>query len=309
MTRFKMDVDGEYAYITEHPSGEYYIESTQKGRIFYRTRLEYAAAECMECRRVKVLKHFRKHSKMTAEVSSKCRECLSRIAKKNADATAMYKREYYLANKKALGEQHSEYYRQNRGYLKEKARVYRSENIEDVRKRGEEYRKNNRPKLRKYYLDNREYLLRKAKESRIKNPESSVVAHQLRRARELRLPNTLTKEQYADTMKHFGGCALTKETENLHMDHVIPISVGHGGTTIDNVIPLKRELNLSKSNSNIFEWFELNKGIYNLNDEAFNEAVGWLSKQLGISNGKYKDYVYWCHANPIPIQTEEGHCV
>lgn len=117
-----------------------------------------------------------------------------------------------------------------------------------------------------------------------------------RRAREQGLPNTLTSCQQAKILTHFkGGCALTGDEGDIHMDHVIPISVGHAGTTYENIIPLRADLNLSKHNRNLFDWFADNRDRFGLEQQLFDELITYLAGINGMTNVEYETYVYECH--------------
>lgn len=127
-----------------------------------------------------------------------------------------------------------------------------------------------------------------------------MVSESRKRARDIDLPDNLTLKQYELMMSHFlGACALSGEVDNLELDHVIPLSIGHGGTIIGNMLPLSRKLNGSKHNRNIFEWFEEYKVKHQLCERRFAEAIKYLSESSDMSVIEYKRYVYKCYDNPI----------
>jgi hypothetical protein len=141
------------------------------------------------------------------------------------------------------------------------------------------------------------------------NPEKRALSQQRRRARKAFLLDDFTAEQMAETFEYFGGCVLTGSTSDIHWDHAIPLTTGIGGTTNGNMIPLRRNLNISKNNRNIFEWFEANRQRFNLEQERFDRLIDWLGKANGMTVEEYRDYVYECHANPREfdeIDTQDG---
>jgi hypothetical protein len=135
----------------------------------------------------------------------------------------------------------------------------------------------------------------------INNYDKTVIIELRRRARKKLLPDYFTVTQKREILKYFGGCVLTGDSTEIHWDHVIPISIGHVGTTYGNMVPLRADLNLSKNDSNIFEWFEANRQRFELSQEHFDNLIYWLASANAMTVEEYRDYVYWCHANPRSI--------
>jgi hypothetical protein len=126
------------------------------------------------------------------------------------------------------------------------------------------------------------------------NPEKEALRKQRRRAREKSLTDDFTKEQMAGTLAFFGGCALTGDTIDIHWDHAIPLATGQCGTTFGNMIPLRRDLNQSKNDSNIFEWFSVNKERFNVSQSKFDILIEWLAEVNDMTIEQYKTHVYKC---------------
>ncbi|MGM0904201.1 MAG: hypothetical protein ACQEXB_24245 [Bacillota bacterium] len=126
-------------------------------------------------------------------------------------------------------------------------------------------------------------------------------AYHVRLARRRGLADDFTSNDLERTLCAFNNsCVLTGHIDT-HLDHVIPLSIGHGGTTYGNMIPLRSDLNLSKNNKNIFEWFEANRQRFELSQERFDNLIAWLASANAMSVEEYRDYVYFCHANPRNI--------
>lgn len=159
---------------------------------------------------------------------------------------------------------------------------------------------------RKWYEENKERHAELMREHREKNPELYLSLSQRRRARKLSLPDDLTDDQLTYLMYYFGDtCALTGE-EGVDIDHVIPLATGHGGTTIQNLIPLRSDLNKSKNARNIFVWFEENKDRLCLPQHKFDIVIEYLAELNCMTPEEYRDYVYFCHENPNEIKTKEN---
>lgn len=92
-------------------------------------------------------------------------------------------------------------------------------------------------------------------------------------------------------------CALTGATRNIHRDHWIPVSIGHGGKHSGNIYLIRGALNLSKSNDNPFEWFEANGQRFELTQSAFDALVAKLAGQNGLTPEEFRAFTYWCFAN------------
>jgi HNH endonuclease len=117
-----------------------------------------------------------------------------------------------------------------------------------------------------------------------------------RQHRLTKLPNTFTLKNYREMLNAFDyKCALTGDASDIVIDHFIPISIGHGGNTIGNNIPLSRSINASKSNRNPFEWI---KERPDLDYERFHQIVSYLAITNGMSVSAYIEYVEWCFKHP-----------
>lgn len=121
------------------------------------------------------------------------------------------------------------------------------------------------------------------------------------------LINDFTQEDRVEVLERFGGkCALTGKDVPIHLDHVIPLAVGHGGTTKANMLPIWQRINTSKSDRNIFEWYKENGERFDVCPKKFEEAIEYLAELNEMSVAEYRDYVYECHAIPNDILAKES---
>ncbi|MEK4970667.1 hypothetical protein MKX29_23985 [Cytobacillus sp. FSL R7-0696] len=300
---------------------------------------EIVARLCTKCDEIKELANFSKDKRKLGGVRSYCKGCESKRSRKyreenrekiaernrkyreeNREKIAESQRKYYEENREKIAERHSKYYEENR----ENIAKYYEENRDKIAERMRKYYEENRDKIaevkRKYYEENRDkiagYRRKFREENREKEAERSrkyyennrekyyiYVARRLARKRSL--PDTLTAEEYAKTLAYFGNaCALTGETTDLHSEHAIPLAIGRGGTIRENMYPMAGRLNLSKGDRNIFEWFEANRKRFKLSQERFDRLIEWLGKANDMTVEEYRDYVYWCHDNPVEIDEE-----
>jgi hypothetical protein len=143
----------------------------------------------------------------------------------------------------------------------------------------------------------KEYEAERTRNWRINNPEKEARRKQRRRAREKELSDNFSKEQMDETFAYFGGCALTGDVVDIHWDHAIPLATGQCGTTFGNMIPLRGDLNRSKNDANLFEWFASNKNRFDLSQEKFARLVGWLAKSNDMTIEEYQSFTYRCFGN------------
>jgi hypothetical protein len=179
----------------------------------------------------------------------------------------------------------------------ESKRKWHENNREKNVERSRKWREDKPEYHRNYRQDNKEHKAETDRNWRLNNPEKSVIHDQNRRARKRALLNDLTAEQTKTIYDYFGGCALTGGTSDTHWDHAIPLTTNYGGTTYCNMVPLRGDLNMSKQDANIFEWFTVAKQRFNLEQERFDRLIEWLGKANGMTVEEYRDYVYECHTN------------
>lgn len=233
--------------------------------------------ECSKCSEWKALDDYTRQKTGLGGRLAVCKAC-------KAEYMSEYRNENYA---KEL-ERQRKWNKENAEHKAEKVRNWKRENRDQYNERHREWYENNKEKHKK------------SKENwRNNNPEKIAIYNNLRRTRNSTLPNDITAEQYTKTLEYFeNACAFTGVKDNIEMEHAIPIVIGHGGTTFGNVYPMTKSLNASKYNNNIFEWFNDNKDRFNLSQERFDSLIDWLGKANGMTIEEYRNYVYWCHANP-----------
>lgn len=173
---------------------------------------------------------------------------------------------------------------------------YEDNHEEQVARMSKWYKKN-RGYSKMYYAENKD----KYRRWHVNNKDKKRLQALRRRARIKFVPWNWTEDTKELVLQEFGGgCALTQCSE-YQMDHVIPIATGRGGTVFGNMMPLRPDLNLSKGDTNLFEWFEGNCDHLNLSKGTFNNVIEILARQNNMSSDEYREYVAFCHENPISI--------
>jgi hypothetical protein len=200
-----------------------------KGTQYYENESgEVVSKVCTKCCEVKILSEYTNSKKGIGGKATNCKTCKAKCREEVKVRDA---------------ETHRNWYRNNKERAKEAALKWREENKDRDKKNMQKWRDENRGR----YAEANSIWQQN-------NKDKVSLINQRRRARKALLPDDFTMEQMANTMAHFGGCALTC-SDDINWDHVIPLATGHGGTTFGNMIPLCARLNKSKSDANIFEWF------------------------------------------------------
>lgn len=135
-----------------------------------------------------------------------------------------------------------------------------------------------------------------------------------RKAMKRYLPHSISAKDYQSLRKTFGNaCALTGvplTSNTRHYDHPIPLSWGHGGSYIGNLIPLHKNINLSKHNKNLFTWFHENKDQLHLSETLFRRLIQYLASLHNMTPKEYEEYVFWCEQNkrtPEEVKKDPRH--
>jgi hypothetical protein len=227
--------------------------------------------QCGKCREWKPLEMFHTNNKNWDKKSATCKQC-----------KAEWARNYRAKNSAKLREASRDWAKANPSRMRALVYKWRKRNPEAVRACIYKCRENNSDKYRATKA-----AWRKA------NKDAVNLFAARRRARKQGLPDTLTQVEKSDIVARFSGCALTGSPE-YHFDHVIPISTGFGGTTKQNVIPLRPDLNMSKNDRNIFEWFPDVRERFDLSESKFDELIQYLATVNHMSIEEYQGYVYSC---------------
>jgi hypothetical protein len=260
---------------------------------------EVVAKKCSKCSEPKPLDDFPNQSKGVGGKSAECKACAVERVRKYREENPDIAVKYRDANRKRRSDYDKKWYAENR----ERKKRY---NLNRKPTNGSSER---RILYKRRWIEaNREKKNAYDRKWRRENPEKEALIKQRRRAVKRALPNDLTSEKYMETLNYFGNaCALTGIRENIELEHAIPLSIGHGGTTFGNCYPITRGLNQSKYNYNMFEWFDENKDRFELSQDRFNRLVDWLAIANNMTVEEYRDYVYECHANPNEINDAKAN--
>jgi len=108
---------------------------------------------------------------------------------------------------------------------------------------------------KKYYSNHKEKYKNELQERRKSNPDQYDGYTLKRNSIKKNLPSTFTAAQWRECKKHFNNvCSYCGKEERLTQDHFIPISKS-GGYIKENIIPVCKSCNPSKSDKDFFEWY------------------------------------------------------
>jgi 5-methylcytosine-specific restriction endonuclease McrA len=180
---------------------------------------------------------------------SLCRECTRSYNLAWRAKHPSYWVEWQAKTRDARRASQREYSRANRARINARRRMAYASNPERFRAIASEWRAANPDKAvevnRRSQEKNREQTNRRHREDTERRGRYRLhcVA---RRARKRSVVSDLTKDQWAEIVKSFGGrCAYCGCLRALTMDHVIPLVLG-GGHTASNIVPACRSCNSSK---------------------------------------------------------------
>lgn len=194
------------------------------------------------------------------------------------------------------------YHYSNREREIKRMKSWRENNREREIERCRQWYQENPNYFREYYEHNKERHSANVRKWGKENRGKKSIHLQNYRAKRNALPNTLTSDGYKKVMKKLNlGCFYNEQTINLEIDHVIPISIGHGGTTEGNCVPMTSGLNQSKLNNNVFEWFESNRQRFKLSQENFERRIEWLASANALTVQEYREFYDWCFDNPRTV--------
>ncbi|MGH0601596.1 hypothetical protein [Bacillus mycoides] len=250
------------------------VEVTERGRRKFIDDNNNMFLDCTTCKEVKLAEKFRDRKNFLANKDSRCISCHYKVStkwrKENFEQYKETRKQWVKKNKIRIKLLSKKNYYKNWEHIRNKQRKYREADPERYREHSRKWAREN--------IEYQTHLTRK------------------RRAKIRLLPYDLTTEQRDQLLA--AGCCLTGDKENIHLDHVIPLAIGHGGTTLSNMIALRGGLNNSKQARNIFKWAETNHERLGFTMERFNEVMTEVAERNSMSLVDYRKYVFWCFDNP-----------
>ncbi|MEJ9230286.1 helix-turn-helix domain-containing protein [Peribacillus butanolivorans] len=246
---------------------------------------------CTDCSEAKHFENFYTETGGLLDKKSICKACTDANNKdwleQNYERYRSWSIEYREENKERIFVQRKQYREINKIAIFESKKRYREENKEKIYYAKKTYREGKGKKK----------IKERIKKWMMKNPHKQRFYSQKRLARQKALPDTLTEEQLIKILDYYNyKCSLTGE--EAHLDHVIPLFIGHGGTTYGNILPLSPVLNGSKQDKNIFEWASLVYKEYGFTLEKFNEVMTEVADRNDMTLHEYKKFYNWCFENP-----------
>lgn len=263
--------------------------------------MELKEKQCTKCKITKplTLEYFRKRKSSRDGFRNECKTCLIEYSKKwrednpeygedyrrnNKEKIAKYQKKYdkkyYVKNKEKIDDKNKKHYEENKEQYQENGRKWRLRNKEKISKMQKEWAEKNKDYLKtyskKYREENGDYLREQTRMWRQKNRHIDNQYSKDRKMKMEKLEKTLTLEEWTQTLIYFdfkcAYCGITQDQhltsvgQNLHQDHLIPLTK-MGGFTKENIIPSCRDCNSSKRNHKFEEWYRASDN-YNSDYEA-----------------------------------------
>ncbi|MCA1024285.1 hypothetical protein [Halobacillus litoralis] len=268
---------------------------------------EGIAKECRKCGEIKPLDEYYKHNVGFLGVQTRCTECNKEDWRtKYRERKLIKQREYVEKNKEYLREKDKEYREKNKEREKARTKKWHHENKEHVSRVSKEYYERTKEarkpytkmKDKRWYEANKEYKNAYHRQFRQDNPEMVRRWARTRRTLKRKLPNTLTEEDEAHLIEiQKQKCIVSGKTNDLDLEHFIPLSWNTGGTTFENCYFMDTSLNRRKLNRNPFEWVEDQPKNY---QQRFHDhLVPMLADRNGMTVGEFTAYVNDLHKQYI----------
>ena len=273
---------------------------------------EIVAKTCSGCAEMLELSKFHESKTCLGDKTSQCKVCNDKRLKKWVEDNP----EKRMAATKRWVEDNPEKIKAKRDkWYEEKYPQYRADNIEMIKEKDRlryhrdkekrqiyhrKWREENPEYIYKYqinyYAENTEQKKDYQKQYYQENKEKVYHHGRIRRTRMAALPSTLTLEQDRIILEiQDYSCLLSGATENLHLEHFIPVAWGAGGTTFENCYYMEGTLNMSKGRKNPFEWIKYQPEEYQ--DNFNNKLVPELAARNNMTIEEFTDYVYQCEQN------------
>lgn len=240
-----------HGYIKGEPLRFIRGHSTKKRVI---DRPEGSLKQCSQCEMLLDVSLFYSDTRTYDGLRPSCKDCLGSVNKawrdKNPEYLRAYSAAYRLHNKDAICRMNRAWRAKNLESARRKSREWIRDNPDKANRARREWASRNPDKLR---LKNREYRARNIEAMREKsraywrnNPEARRANRRNRRARLRAAGGHVSAAEWQSILDRFNGkCAKCGASENIHMDHVVPLAKG-GRHSIDNVQPLCQTCNLRK---------------------------------------------------------------
>jgi hypothetical protein len=232
--------------------------------------------KCTKCKEVKSLDEFGNFKKGKHGKAYQCKSCFKDYFKKykqdnkekikeynkkykqdNKEKIKEYNKKYKQDNKEELKKKRKEYYDENRDKCLEISKKYVNENKNKIKKYKKEYREENRDKIKKYQKkyraqnkDQRDIYLTNRRKLDCKYKLTITIRNLIRGSLKIKGYTKKTKTfnilkcEYDFFMKWLNGVAsngYTYGVGDLHLDHVVPVSLGQ---TEDEILLLNHYSNL-----------------------------------------------------------------
>lgn len=266
--------------------------------------------ENKKCRKCSIeypatVEYFSERKNTKSGLRAQCRKCYSLYHKqyeaKNKehrqiyrDSRVEYRKQYYEENREQrqkylidnaehIKKRRAQYDKENSEHKSKISKQYYNKNKESISLREKLYREENKNTITKrkqqYYKNNLKAINEKHKKYNENNRESNNMRSQKRRTLKASLPSDFTIEQWENCLLFFDNKdAYTGLSMNIpSQDHVVPLSKG-GAYSVNNIIPCDKNVNTSKSNKDMKEWYR-NQSFYNAEREA--KILDYLNKMEG----------------------------
>jgi len=185
-----------------------------------------------------------------------CTSCKQLLDLEQFGKRAVHKDGLQYKCKQCMNQSNKNYRQDNKDQVNKTAAQWRKDNAEKIKHYGKRYRDANAEKQYerrlKYRIENAQRLSEYNEQYRKQNLDKAAQRSNARRAK--KLANGVFKIFNREIKKIYSSpCFYCGSKQEIHADHVIPISKG-GRHTIGNLVPACRKCNQSKGSKLLIEW-------------------------------------------------------
>lgn len=256
---------------------------------------------CIKCERELTIEHFCKDKNRKDGLNPYCKECKKKLANISYEIHKKHiiehNKQYHEDNLESINKQQKGYRDNNKDTINKRSNQYYKDNKEIVLKKNSIYKKSNEIIIKtrniEYQIKNKEFIsiykkiyyqknikaLKKYRSQYSKDNRGKLnIISQKHRNLKLKLPSTLTEEQWNQIKLYFNNlCCYCGKEKPLQQEHFYCMNNG-GEYTINNIVPSCKSCNCSKGIKPFGMWYKTYKNYSKKRELIILKFLGYSDK-------------------------------